>query len=98
MGQAHFRHGGWNCREGADSAWCSTRDLAFGLPVIDACGELVGLIFDGNIQSLPAHFLCDGRLNRAISGDVRRIEALRTVYETEALVSELPAAKIAAAQ
>ena len=61
-----------------------------GSPVINARGELVGLIFDGNIQSLPAYFVYDGRVNRAVAVDVRgMIEALRKVYMGDALANEL---------
>jgi hypothetical protein len=61
-----------------------------GSPVINARGELVGLIFDGNIQSLPGYFVYDGGVNRAVAVDVRAmIEAMRKVYQAEALVSEL---------
>jgi hypothetical protein len=64
-----------------------------GSPVINAKGELVGLIFDGNIQSLPAYFFYDATVNRAVAVDVRgMVEALRKVYQAEALVSELTAA------
>jgi hypothetical protein len=61
-----------------------------GSPVINAKGELVGLAFDGNIQSLPGYFIYDGAVNRMIAVDVRgMIEALRAVYKADALVSEL---------
>jgi hypothetical protein len=61
-----------------------------GSPVINARGELVGLIFDGNIQSLPGYFVYDGGVNRAVAVDVRAmIDAMRKVYQAEALVSEL---------
>ena len=64
-----------------------------GSPVINARGELVGLIFDGNIQSLPGYFVYDGAVNRAVAVDVRgMIEALRKVYGAEALVGELAGA------
>jgi Peptidase S46 len=64
-----------------------------GSPVINARGELVGLIFDGNIQSLPGYFVYDAAVNRAVAVDVRgMIEALRKVYQAESLVSELLAA------
>jgi hypothetical protein len=61
-----------------------------GSPVINARGELVGLIFDGNIQSLPGYFVYEESVNRAIAVDVRgMIEGLRKVYGAESLVNEL---------
>jgi hypothetical protein len=61
-----------------------------GSPVINARGELVGLIFDGNLQSLPGSFVYDGTVNRAIAVDVRgMVEALRKVYGAAALANEL---------
>jgi hypothetical protein len=64
-----------------------------GSPVINAKGELAGLIFDGNIQSLPGYFFYDGAVNRAVAVDARGIlEALRVVYKADALVAELSGA------
>jgi Peptidase S46 len=64
-----------------------------GSPVINAKGELVGLAFDGNIQSLPGYFIYDVAVNRMIAVDARgMIEALKKVYKADALVSELLAA------
>ena len=61
-----------------------------GSPVINKNAEIVGLIFDGNIQSLAGDFYFDDSVNRAISVDVRGMfEALRNVYHTDAIVTEL---------
>lgn len=61
-----------------------------GSPTINTKGELVGLIFDGNIQSLPGKFYYDERLNRAVSLDSRAIiETLVKVYDAKHLANEL---------
>jgi hypothetical protein len=63
-----------------------------GSPVINRMGEIVGLVFDGNIESLGGDYWYDGRLNRAVavhSGAI--LEALRKVYGADRLVEELEA-------
>jgi hypothetical protein len=61
-----------------------------GSPVIGRNGEVIGLIFDGNIQSLGGDFGYDGSVNRAISVDVTGItEALKNIYHADRLVKEL---------
>ncbi len=63
-----------------------------GSPVLNRAGELVGLIFDGNIQSLAGNFGYDERYNRAISvAAPALLEALDTVYGAHDLVKELTA-------
>lgn len=61
-----------------------------GSPVINRAGEFVGIIFDGNIQSLVGDFIFDETQNRAVSVHSSSImEALKKIYKAEALVSEL---------
>jgi V8-like Glu-specific endopeptidase len=63
-----------------------------GSPAINAKGEVVGAIFDGNIESLGGAFGFDGRVNRAVSVSTAAItEALKNVYGNQALVAELTA-------
>jgi hypothetical protein len=51
---------------------------------------LVGLIFDGNIQSLPGRFVYDGRRNRAVAVSSQAIPmALRALYDAPALAEEI---------
>ena len=65
-----------------------------GSPTIDRKGELVGIIFDGNIQSLVLDFIYTDEQARALSVDSRGIiEALRKVYRADKLVSELSTGK-----
>ncbi|HEY8205710.1 MAG TPA: S46 family peptidase [Pyrinomonadaceae bacterium] len=61
-----------------------------GSPTINKNGELIGLIFDGNIQSLVGNFYFDDSVNRAISVDVRAMrEVLRKVFGATELADEL---------
>jgi hypothetical protein len=61
-----------------------------GSPVIGRNGEAIGLVFDGNIESLGGDFGYDGQVNRAISVDVTGItEALKNIYHADRLVKEL---------
>lgn len=61
-----------------------------GSPTINRAGEVVGLIFDGNIQSLVGNLMFDETYNRAVSVDSRAmIEALRVVYGMEKLAEEI---------
>ena len=61
-----------------------------GSPTINKNGELVGLIFDGNIQSLVGDFIYDESVNRAISVDVRAMrEVLYRVFDANEIADEL---------
>ncbi len=63
-----------------------------GSPVVNRANEVVGLIFDGNIQSLVLDFGYDEVQARAVSVDSRSlVEALRNIYGAQALAAELTA-------
>ncbi len=61
-----------------------------GSPVINRNADLVGLIFDGNIESLPGALVYDGSKNRAVAvHSAAMIEALRKLYGAGKLADEL---------
>jgi hypothetical protein len=61
-----------------------------GSPVVNRKGEFVGIIFDGNIQSLTEDFLYTEEQSRALSVHSSGIiEALRKVYDAQVLADEL---------
>lgn len=71
----------------------STNDITggnSGSPAINKNRELVGLIFDGNIQSLVGNFDYDESVNRSISVDVRTMmEVLRKIFNANEVADEL---------
>jgi hypothetical protein len=70
-----------------------------GSPVINRNGELVGLIFDGNIESLVGRFVYNEENNRAVAvHSAAMIEALRKLYDAGALADELEGRKAKAAK
>jgi hypothetical protein len=61
-----------------------------GSPVVNRNNELVGLIFDGNIESLAGDFVYEGGKNRAVAvHSAGMIEGLRKLYNAGALADEL---------
>jgi hypothetical protein len=70
-----------------------------GSPTVNKQGEVVGIIFDGNIESLSANFAYSEEQSRAVSVDSRGIqEALRKIYGATALADELSGNKTDAAK
>ncbi len=71
----------------------STNDIIggnSGSAIINQKGEAVGLIFDGNIESLPGNFIFDDEVNRSVSVHAGGIySALKYIYKAERLVNEL---------
>jgi hypothetical protein len=73
--------------------FASTNDVVggnSGSPVINRNAEIVGLIFDGNIESLVGDFVYDGEANRSIAVHTAGMtEALKKLYKADALLNEL---------
>jgi hypothetical protein len=72
---------------------CTTNDIIggnSGSPLIDNDGDVVGLIFDGNIFSLGGDFGYDAGKNRAVAVDSRALlAALTSVYHADRIVREI---------
>src|SRR5437763_16017647 len=65
-----------------------------GSPVVNKANEFVGIIFDGNIQSLALGIAYPNKQARAVSVDSAAItEALRKVYDANVLADELAAGR-----
>jgi hypothetical protein len=61
-----------------------------GSPVVNQKGEVVGLVFDGNIQSLGGDYGFDATVNRTVAvHSAAIIEALDKVYQARRLVAEI---------
>jgi Peptidase S46 len=61
-----------------------------GSPLVNRKGEFVGVLFDGNIQSLPTRFVYDDRISRSVMVHAQGIiEALLKIYDAKPLVAEI---------
>jgi hypothetical protein len=70
-----------------------------GSPVLDKDLEIVGVVFDGNIESLPGDYIYLPESNRAVAVDVRGVlAALDVVYDLDRLVLELRTGRLAATE
>ena len=70
-----------------------------GSPVINRDLQVVGLIFDGNMESLPGEYIYLPESNRAVAVDGRGIlEALDDVYDMDRVVLELTTGRAAATE
>jgi V8-like Glu-specific endopeptidase len=71
----------------------STNDIIggnSGSPLINKNKEVVGLIFDGNIESLPGNFIFDEKSNRTVSVHAGGIyAALKYIIKADRIVAEL---------
>ena len=61
-----------------------------GSPAVNAKGEIIGVVFDGNIHNLGGAYFYDGALNRAIVVSTAAVSmALDKIYDNQALLTEL---------
>jgi len=61
-----------------------------GSPLVDKEGRLVGLVFDGNMESHPNTFVYDETQARCVAVDIRGIlESLRKLYDAGPLAEEI---------
>lgn len=51
-----------------------------GSPVLNSKGEIIGLLFDGNKESLGSEIVFDGRVNRSVNVDIRYVLSIISDY------------------
>ena len=75
----------------------STNDIVggnSGSAVINKNAEIVGLAFDGNIESLPSNFIFTTEANRTVSvSALGMMEAIQDLYKATRLSNELSEGK-----
>ena len=88
---------GWSTRKTSGSTRRSTSSApptssaaTPGSPVVNKAGEVVGIIFDGNIQSLVLAYAYTDKIARSVSVHTAAIsEALEKIYGAQELLNEL---------
>jgi hypothetical protein len=80
----------------------STNDIVggnSGSPLLNKDLEIVGLVFDGNIESTPTAYIFRTETSRTISVDSRAmIESLDEIYDMDRLVLELTMGELVATE
>lgn len=76
----------------------STNDVVggnSGSPIINKNAEVVGVAFDGNIQSLPGDFIYDPEVNRSVGvHSAGMLEAIKFIYKFDRLSEELETGRV----
>ncbi|HTY36534.1 MAG TPA: S46 family peptidase [Bacteroidota bacterium] len=66
-----------------------------GSPVINKNLEVVGLVFDGNIESLPGRFIFDDTKNRTVAVHSSGLmEAMEKIYKMDRIANEMRTGKL----
>jgi hypothetical protein len=69
---------------------CDISAGSSGSPTLNQKGELIGMVFDANLEALPSTYMYTDELGRAVHVSTQGIvESLRKVYKTPALLKEL---------
>ena len=61
-----------------------------GSPIINKEGQVIGLLFDGNIESLPGNFIYDSEVNRSVGVHLGGITAsMQYIFGADRIIKEL---------